>query len=106
MFIVAATDYGDVQRASSVLLALVPLVTAAVLLVAGEGLTITIIIGVVGALLAAGAAMDRPGAWLSGLIQQHIDDWAEGQLRAAGRHDLASRLVLCWSGGEAHAQLS
>lgn len=93
-----------VIRASSVFLALVPLVTAAVLLVTGNGLTITFIIGAVGALLAAGAAMDRPGAWLSGLIQRHIGDWAEGQLRAAGRHDLATRLVLCWSGGEAHAQ--
>lgn len=94
-----------VIRGLSVLLALVPVVSAIVLLVTGERLTIAILIGVIGALLAAAAAMDRPGAWLSGLIQRRIDDWAEGQLRATGRHDLASRLILSWSGGEAQAQV-
>jgi hypothetical protein len=103
----ATTRFGNARtaiRVSSVLLALVPLISASVLLLTGKGWTITIIIGVFGALLAAGAAMDRPGAWLSGIIQRHIAVWAEEQLRAVGRHDLAAKLVLSWSGGEASAR--
>lgn len=94
----------NIIRASSVLLALVPLVSAVVLLVTGEERAISITIAIIGAVLAACAAMDRPGAWLSGVIQRQINVWAEVQLRAAGRYDLASSLVLTWSGGVAHAQ--
>lgn len=82
---------------------LVPLIGVVVLLVTGEGRLSTIIVGIVGALLTASAAMDRPRAWLSGLIQRQVNDWSEGQLRAAGRHDLAkvgTELIR----GEAHAQ--
>jgi hypothetical protein len=93
----------DVIRTLSVISALVPLISVPVLLLTGNGSTIAIVVGAVGTVLATGAAMDRPGAWLSGIIQRQIDGWAEKQLRDVGRHDLASKLAMSWSGGKANA---
>lgn len=60
------------------------------------------IIGVVAAGLAAAAAMDRPGAWLSRLIQSFLTRRMDKQLRAIGRHDLAESVTLHWKDGVAN----
>ncbi|MPS68796.1 MAG: hypothetical protein E2586_09890 [Novosphingobium sp.] len=92
-------------RASSVIVSIVPLIALASSWWNDQLSVLMVAIGVIAAGLAAAAAMDRPGAWLSRLIQGRLTLRMEAQLRAIGRHDLAEIVTLEWKDGTATARL-
>jgi hypothetical protein len=91
-------------RSLSVFVAIAPLITVLILAWTGAAGMVAAGIAAVPALLGAAAAMDRPGAWLSRLIQRWIEHVNEGRLRKVGHYDLADNLKLTWSDGVAVAE--
>ena len=91
----------NVIRAASVLVAIAPLATIVLLFAIGSVGYLALTIAALTSLLAAAAAMDRPGAWLSRMIQGRIGHALEQQLRGVGLYDLAERLDIEWKDGVA-----
>lgn len=90
-------------RSASIFAAFAPLVIAVWSVLDDRSNTFSLIFAALVAGLAAATAMDRPGAWLSKIIQHRIDIWAERKLRDLGRDDLASEATLVWTNGVAVA---
>ena len=90
-------------KGASVAAAMVPLIALGVAWHNDEVQWLWLVAGVLTVLLAGAAAMDRPGAWLSKLIQGHLERAGESKLRSVGRHDLAETVAFHWSEGLASA---
>jgi hypothetical protein len=88
-------------RAASLLIAVLPIVTIGAAWWRAEVAPIWFVIGLAAAVLGAAAAMDRPGAWLSRVIQARLDNRVEARLRQIGRYDLAESLRIQWADGQA-----
>lgn len=90
-------------RSASVFIAFAPLTAVAIAMYYREAGLPGLAIALVSCALGACAAMDRPGAWLSRLIQSNIEKSGERRLREMGRHDLAEHFQLTWKDGIATA---
>lgn len=86
-------------RCTGIFVTIAPIGALVISLSAGQLSIWMVLIAVVAAGLAAATAMDRPGAWLSRLIQKRLGDRMDRRLRDIGRHDLAEAFTLEWQDG-------